>query len=38
MGIKLHLGSGHKKKDGYVNVDKVGTPDVLHDLEVFPWP
>ena len=23
---------------GFINVDKYGTPDVLHDLETFPWP
>lgn len=23
---------------GYINVDKFGTPDVLCDLEQFPWP
>ncbi len=23
---------------GFVNVDKYGTPDVMHDLEIFPWP
>jgi protein O-GlcNAc transferase len=23
---------------GYINVDKYGTPDILHDLEHFPWP
>ena len=38
MGIKLNLGCGEKKLDGYVNVDKFGEPDVHHDLEQFPWP
>jgi len=36
--MKLNLGSGQNPKQGYVNVDKYGTPDVLHDLETFPWP
>jgi methyltransferase family protein len=36
--VKLNLGSGLRKLDGYVNVDKYGDADVLHDLERFPWP
>ena len=36
--IKLNLGCGERKYDGYVNVDKYGTPDIKHDLETFPWP
>jgi hypothetical protein len=37
-GLKLNLGSGQNPRAGYVNVDKFGTPDVLWDLEQFPWP
>jgi predicted SAM-dependent methyltransferase len=36
--LKLNLGSGKNPKPGYINVDKFGEPDVLHDLEKFPWP
>lgn len=36
--MKLNLGSGKNPKEGFLNVDKFGTPDVKHDLEVFPWP
>ena len=38
--IRLNLGCGQNKLDGYVNVDKYPTfsPDVLWDLETFPWP
>jgi hypothetical protein len=36
--LKLNLGCGLKKLDGFVNVDKHGEPDLRHDLEVFPWP
>ena len=38
QGLKLNLGSGNHPLPGYVNVDRSGTPDVLHDLETFPWP
>ncbi len=36
--IKLNLGCGERKFNGYINVDKFGDPDIKHDLESFPWP
>ena len=36
--IKLNLGCGEKRYEGYLNVDKYGTPDLKVDLEKFPWP
>lgn len=36
--LKLNLGSGQNPFQGYINVDKFGTPDVHWDLEQFPWP
>lgn len=36
--LKLNLGSGQNPLPGYVNVDKFGSPDVMWDLETFPWP
>jgi hypothetical protein len=36
--LKLNLGSGPKLLPGYINVDKFGSPDLLCDLEMFPWP
>lgn len=36
--MKLNLGCGNKKREGYVNVDACGEPDVVCDLSVFPWP
>jgi predicted SAM-dependent methyltransferase len=37
-GLKLNLGCGENKYAAYVNVDKHGNPDLVHDLETFPWP
>jgi hypothetical protein len=37
-GLRLNLGCGMNRLEGYVNVDRYGEPDVRHDLEVFPWP
>ena len=37
-GLRLNLGCGMNRLDGYVNVDRYGEPDVRHDLEVVPWP
>lgn len=38
--MKLNVGCGRYKKAGYVNldVDPANEPDVLHDLEAFPYP
>lgn len=38
MSLKLNLGAGQSRYDGYLNVDKYGEPDIVHDLESFPWP
>jgi len=37
--MKLNLGCGFNKRDGYINVDKFDTcrPDLLMDVEVCPW-
>lgn len=35
---KLNLGCGNDLKEGYVNIDLYGNPDVKHDLEDFPYP
>jgi hypothetical protein len=37
-GLRLNLGCGMNRLDGYVNVDRHGEPDLRHDLEVVPWP
>lgn len=38
--IKLNLGSGFHKLDGFVNIDNedITNPDIKHDLMSFPWP
>ncbi len=38
--MKLNLGCGFNKMDGWINVDKFDTcsPDVVQDLEATPWP
>jgi hypothetical protein len=36
--LKLNLGCGSNQKPGYLNVDKYGNPEMLVDLEKFPWP
>jgi predicted SAM-dependent methyltransferase len=37
-GLRLNLGCGMKRVEGFVNVDTHGEPDVRHDLEAVPWP
>lgn len=38
--MKLNLGCGSKKIDGFLNVDKysTSTTDIVFDLETIPWP
>jgi predicted SAM-dependent methyltransferase len=36
--LRLNLGCGMNRLDGFVNVDRHGEPDLLRDLEVLPWP
>jgi len=38
--LNLNLGSGSKRIEGFVNLDKFDTfnPDIVHDLEIFPYP
>jgi hypothetical protein len=38
--IRLNLGCGQYKKEGYVNLDKYDSfaPDIVWDLECVPWP
>ncbi|MGE5537381.1 MAG: class I SAM-dependent methyltransferase [Gemmatimonas sp.] len=38
--MKLNIGCGHRKIDGFVNVDKFAAcaPDLQLDIEITPWP
>lgn len=38
--MKINLGCGNKKIDGFVGVDKIKTEatDVIHNLNIFPYP
>lgn len=38
--MKINLGCGNKKIDGFVGVDKIKTEatDLIHDLNIFPYP
>ena len=40
-GIKLNLGSGNRRIEGFVGIDSMvggkGT-DIVHDLDITPWP
>lgn len=38
--MKLDIGCGTSKKDGYLGVDKLSLPgvDIQHDLNIFPYP
>ena len=37
---KLNLGSGEDRREGYINIDwnELAKPDVIHDLNKFPYP
>jgi SAM-dependent methyltransferase len=39
-GIRLDIGGGQSPNPGFVNIDiePFPTVDIVHDLEVFPWP
>ena len=38
--MALNLGCGRKRIDGAINVDRVAdvNPDMIHDLDILPWP
>lgn len=37
--MKLEIGGGYRPRgDGFVNLDRIPEADIIHDLEVRPWP
>lgn len=36
--IKLDLACGQNKREGFTGVDIAGNPDIIHDLNVYPYP
>lgn len=38
--FKVNIACGQQKQEGFIGVDKVktSTTDIVHDLEIFPWP
>lgn len=36
--IKLDVGCGSNKREGFVGIDIAGGADIVHDLTNFPWP
>lgn len=39
-GIRLDIGCGEYKQEGFVGMDRQALPgvDIVHDIEKFPWP
>jgi SAM-dependent methyltransferase len=38
MTLKLNIGCDYDYKEGWINLDNQGNPDVLYDLNIFPYP
>jgi len=40
VAVKIDLGCGQRKREGYIGVDALALPgvDIVHDLDVFPYP
>ena len=36
--MKLDIAAGQNKKEGFTGIDIMPGSDIVHDLEVFPWP
>lgn len=36
--MKLDIACGQRKQDGYTGIDIAGDPDIVHDLNEYPWP
>ena len=36
--MNLDIGCGHKTREGFTGMDKIGGVDIVHDIESIPWP
>lgn len=38
VDMKLDIASGQNKREGFTGIDIMPGSDIVHDLEIFPWP
>ena len=36
--MRIDIGCGQNKQPGYIGIDVAGDADIIHDLDVYPWP
>ena len=36
--VKLDIACGQNKQEGFIGIDIAGNADIIHDLNVYPWP
>ena len=35
---RLDIGCGTNKREGFIGIDIAGNADIIHDLDIYPWP